>query len=84
LNGGASGIGGGVIIGVVPLRGMSGYAGELGHTLVSNAGIPCHCGASGCLETEVKQSRLLAALGVDGVFSDFPDTARAGLASGSP
>lgn len=65
LNGGASGIGGGIIAGGVLLGGTSGYAGEIGHTLVNGAGIPCHCGAVGCLETEVSRAPLLDALGVD-------------------
>jgi predicted NBD/HSP70 family sugar kinase len=63
LNGGASGVGGGVIVDGRPLGGAHGYAGELGHTLVNSCGVACHCGAVGCLETEVSQGRLLAALG---------------------
>ncbi len=47
LNGGASGIGGGVITGGRPLSGADGYAGELGHTFVAANGIRCHCGAVG-------------------------------------
>ena len=64
LNGGASGIGGGIITGGSPLTGAAGYAGELGHTLVNSAGIPCHCGATGCLETEVRRAPLLALTGL--------------------
>jgi predicted NBD/HSP70 family sugar kinase len=63
LNGGASGIGGGIIAGGVPLTG-AGYAGELGHTLVNSSGIRCHCGAIGCLETEVRRESLLALTGL--------------------
>ncbi|WP_295122840.1 ROK family transcriptional regulator [uncultured Leifsonia sp.] len=63
LNGGASGIGAGVIVGGAPLTGISGYAGELGHTLVNSSGVRCHCGAIGCLETEVSQRALLRVLG---------------------
>lgn len=63
LNGGASGIGGGVIVAGNPLGGAAGYAGELGHTLVNSAGRACHCGATGCLETEVSQAALLTMLG---------------------
>jgi predicted NBD/HSP70 family sugar kinase len=70
LNGGASGIGAGVITGGVALNGVSGYAGELGHTLVNSAGSLCHCGASGCLETEVSQSELLRVLGLDSADAD--------------
>ncbi len=64
LNGGASGIGGGIIADGQLLRGASGYAGELGHTFVLTGGKTCHCGATGCLETEVSQSRLLELAGL--------------------
>ncbi|MFF2244959.1 ROK family protein [Arthrobacter sp. NPDC058130] len=64
LNGGASGIGGGIISDGQLLRGASGYAGELGHTFVRSGGTTCHCGATGCLETEVSQSRLLELVGL--------------------
>ncbi|MET1089564.1 MAG: ROK family transcriptional regulator [Arthrobacter sp.] len=64
LNGGASGIGGGIIANGQLLRGASGYAGELGHTFVRSGGKTCHCGATGCLETEVSQSRLLNVAGL--------------------
>lgn len=70
VNGGASGIGAGVIVGGVPLTGISGYAGELGHTLVNSAGVRCHCGAVGCLETEVSQGALLRVLGMDAADAD--------------
>ncbi|GAA4267256.1 ROK family transcriptional regulator [Frondihabitans peucedani] len=63
LNGGASGVGGGAIVDGRSLRGVDGYAGELGHTLVNSDGVVCHCGAVGCLETEVGQAELLHALG---------------------
>jgi len=64
LNGGASGIGGGIVVGGEHLGGADGYGGELGHTLVESNGRPCHCGAVGCLETEVDRSRLMAVAGV--------------------
>ncbi|WP_284751540.1 ROK family protein [Arthrobacter sp. efr-133-R2A-120] len=66
LNGGASGIGGGIIADGELLRGTSGYAGELGHTFVRSSGKPCHCGATGCLETEVSQSPLFELAGIGG------------------
>jgi predicted NBD/HSP70 family sugar kinase len=65
VNGGASGIGGGIVTGGELLGGASGFAGELGHTLVNSAGATCHCGAVGCLETEVTRGELLAVLGLD-------------------
>jgi predicted NBD/HSP70 family sugar kinase len=64
LNGGASGIGGGVIVGGRALTGADGYAGELGHTLVNSSGRLCHCGAIGCFETEVTRASLLALTGL--------------------
>jgi predicted NBD/HSP70 family sugar kinase len=63
LNGSASGIGAGVLAGGRPLWGARGYAAELGHTLINSKGRRCHCGKSGCLETEVNQLRLQAAMG---------------------
>lgn len=56
VNGGAGGIGAGVVIAGELLHGAAGYAGEIGHTFVGGAGT-CHCGSVGCLETEVSQSQ---------------------------
>lgn len=64
LNGGASGIGGGVVSGGILVGGTSGYAGELGHLPVNTNGVLCHCGAVGCLETEVTRAPLLELLGL--------------------
>jgi predicted NBD/HSP70 family sugar kinase len=73
LNGGASGIGGGVVVDGALLRGASGFAGELGHTLVNSNGVECHCGASGCLETEVLRAALLDACGLETAQADRLD-----------
>jgi predicted NBD/HSP70 family sugar kinase len=77
VNGGSSGIGGGVVTGGLLLTGTDGYAGELGHTLVNSAGALCHCGAIGCLETEVSRRRLLEVVGLPGGDSDELDQALA-------
>ena len=82
LNGGASGIGGGIISGGNPLGGIAGYAGELGHTLVNSGGVRCHCGAMGCLETEVRRERLLHLVGLKD--ADVDELEAAMLASGEP
>lgn len=85
LNGGASGIGGGVIIDGSVLTGSSGYAGELGHTLVNTEGTACHCGAVGCLETEVRRAPLLAALSLDDALADqLEDSLLEEYRSGTP
>lgn len=64
LNGGASGIGGGVIVEGAPLRGVEGYAGEFGHTLVTNRAAKDAAGSRGSLETEVNRGKLLEVLGL--------------------
>lgn len=85
LNGGASGIGAGVIVGGSPLTGIDGYAGELGHTLVNSSGVRCHCGAIGCLETEVSQRALLAVLGMPAADGDeLARALAAAVAAGDP
>lgn len=70
LNGGPSGIGGGVISGGVLRTGRNGYAGELGHTLVVSDGALCHCGASGCLEAEISLARLQQLVGLENADID--------------
>jgi predicted NBD/HSP70 family sugar kinase len=67
LNGGASGIGGGISLFGSVVSGHNGQAGEFGHTLVDPGGVECHCGAVGCLETEVSRELLIGSLGDDGV-----------------
>lgn len=61
FNGSASGIGGGAVVDGSVLVGADGFAGEFGHTLVNPGGEVCHCGRTGCLETEVNMQRQQAA-----------------------
>jgi predicted NBD/HSP70 family sugar kinase len=60
---GHSGIGAGIFAGGVSLGGRAGFAGEVGHTVVHPAGLVCHCGATGCWETECGEERLLELAG---------------------
>jgi len=60
---GHSGIGAGIMAGGVPLGGRAGFAGEVGHTLVHPGGLPCHCGSTGCWETECGEERLFELAG---------------------
>jgi predicted NBD/HSP70 family sugar kinase len=84
LNGGASGIGGGIITGGQLLRGVSGFAGEIGHTLVNSVGVECQCGSRGCLETEVSRQPLLEALGLSrGEAERLDDVLLAAFAPGA-
>lgn len=45
-----TGVGGGIILNDVPLRGIDGTAGEIGHICVEPQGAPCGCGSVGCVE----------------------------------
>ena len=60
---GSVGIGGGFFVGGMPLRGATGFAGEVGHVMVDSNGERCRCGAIGCLETKVGENQLLAEAG---------------------
>jgi predicted NBD/HSP70 family sugar kinase len=62
LNGGASGIGGGLIVGGVAVGGADGYAGEFGHASVGGTGRTDSAGFSGTLEAEVARRDLLQVL----------------------
>ncbi|MDR0546387.1 MAG: ROK family protein [Dysgonamonadaceae bacterium] len=46
-----TGLGSGIVVHGEVLYGHDGYAGELGHTIVSTNGRECGCGRYGCLET---------------------------------
>lgn len=56
---GSGGIGGGVIVGGQQLRGSAGYAGELGHMLISSSSAKDYSGLSGTLEAMVRRDDLL-------------------------
>jgi predicted NBD/HSP70 family sugar kinase len=68
LNGGPSGIGGGVIANGALLGGRSGYAGEFGHT--RDIGGAESAPPSPTLESLVNRSDLLAALGITAASAD--------------
>ncbi len=70
LNGGASGIGGGVVTGGMPLKGATGFAGELGHFRIRSDGKRDSAGLEGTLESEVSRDDLLRSLGLE--IRDFP------------
>ncbi len=53
-----TGIGGGLIVDGKLVRGRNGMAAELGHVFVEADGMPCDCGAHGCLEAYASASGL--------------------------
>ncbi|GGI43649.1 putative NBD/HSP70 family sugar kinase [Agromyces flavus] len=75
LNGGASGIGGGLIVHGRPVGGKSGYAGEFGQNRPGIASVEDRRANGGVLEDEVSRSRLLDAVGLRG--ADEPTLAAA-------
>jgi predicted NBD/HSP70 family sugar kinase len=79
LNGGASGIGGGVIVRGEPLTGRGGYAGEFGQ---NRPGAGDRLSERGTLEDEVSRARVLELLGLDD--ADEPALAAAIAASSDP
>ncbi|MBB6628824.1 ROK family protein [Nocardioides sp. KIGAM211] len=60
---GSVGIGGGFLVGGQLLRGVEGYAGEIGHLAVDSGGTTCRCGSVGCWETKVGENQLLTHAG---------------------
>jgi len=57
-----SGIGAGIVVGDRLHRGVTGYAGELGHVFVKDGGAVCRCGNRGCLETVASTDAILGLL----------------------
>lgn len=81
LNGGASGIGGGLIVHGMPVAGAGGYAGEFGQNRPGIAAEDDRRADGGVLEDEVSRARLLRAVELSG--ADEPTLAAALSASTS-
>ncbi|MFZ7088896.1 ROK family protein [Curtobacterium sp. RRHDQ10] len=69
VNGGRSGIGGGIVAGGVPLVGAGGHAGEIGHVTVASDDTTDSAGLPGTLEAHVTHQALERAVGLVGVGS---------------
>ena len=82
LNGGASGIGGGLIVHGMPVAGASGYSGEFGQNRPGIASSDDRRASDGVLEDEVSRARLLAVLGRDN--ADEPALAEMLRATSAP
>lgn len=54
------GVGAGIVIDGKIYRGHLGGAGEVGHMVVEQDGLQCHCGQKGCLEAYASTDNLLA------------------------
>ena len=82
LNGGASGIGGGLIVHGMPVAGAGGYAGEFGQNRPGIAAASDRRAQDGVLEDEVSRAHLLRAVGL--ASADEPTLAAALAASTDP
>lgn len=47
----STGVGGGLVLHGRPYGGRTGNAGHIGHIVIEPDGVPCSCGARGCVET---------------------------------
>ncbi|HET8574009.1 MAG TPA: ROK family protein [Edaphocola sp.] len=54
-----TGLGSGLVANGQLIYGHDGFAGELGHTIISPEGRPCGCGRKGCLETYASATGLV-------------------------
>ena len=70
LNGGASGIGGGIVAGGIPLTGTTGHAGEFGHMILGSSGAADTLGVRGTLEAAASRAALLRVLRLDDATPD--------------
>ncbi len=71
-----TGVGAGIVVDGVVLRGAAGGAGEIGHTPVLENGPRCMCGNKGCLESLIGEAALVRIARERGVIS-----ASAGIAA---
>jgi predicted NBD/HSP70 family sugar kinase len=60
---GEIGVGAGLVVAGELFRGVSGFAGELGHVVVASDGPSCGCGGQGCVERYAGQEVLLRTAG---------------------
>jgi len=70
---GAGGIGGGVVIDGVQLRGATGYAGEIGHVRISSSDAKDNSGLPGTLEALVRRDDLLHIFKLDSATDEELD-----------
>src|SRR5712664_2364142 len=60
----ATGIGAGLVIDGRLLHGVTGTAGEIGHTTLDESGALCYCGNRGCLETKASGPAIIQLVGL--------------------
>lgn len=66
------GVGGGFVTSGSLYRGLNGNAGEFGHTIIQQNGVPCYCGNLGCLEQYTSTDAIVReAKAINKNFKDF-------------
>lgn len=73
------GIGAGILINGCLFQGDGGSAGEIGHVVVQENGVPCRCGKNGCLETVSSAKAVLSQLNMSSL-----EEVRRSLENGDP
>ncbi len=69
----SSGIGLGILLNNEVFRGFTGYAGEVGHMIIKQNGIPCRCGNHGCFERYASDEVLKQSLAESDIeLYDYP------------
>lgn len=69
----SSGIGLGILLNNEVFRGFTGYAGEVGHMIIKQNGIPCRCGNHGCFERYASDEVLKQSLSESDIeLYDYP------------
>lgn len=71
-----TGVGAGIVVDGVVLRGFGGGSGEIGHIPVANDGPLCSCGNHGCLESFIGEAALVRRARENGVVGE-----RSGMAA---
>lgn len=72
-----TGVGGGIVLQGQIWHGMTGMAGEVGHITVEPQGVPCGCGARGCVE-QYASATAIKRMAVEAIASgEAPELARA-------
>ena len=65
-----TGVGAGIVVDGVVLRGNAGGAGEIGHVPVADDGPSCSCGNHGCLESFIAEAALVRQARAAGVIGE--------------
>lgn len=76
---GDNSVGSSLVINGEPFSGMSGWNGNFGHTTIEADGLPCCCGATGCLDTYIGRGNMAVYAGLppDTSMASFLDQAAA-------